>query len=632
VNRSLLSKYEQELEHLRSVAGEFARQYPKIASRLALDERECRDPYVERLLEGFAFMAARVQLKLDAEFPRFTETLLNIVYPQYLAPVPSMTMVQFAPELTDAGLAGGFVVPRGTALRSMRGAGDSTACEFRTGHSVNLLPLRVVGAGYYTRDMGVLELPAMPGARAAVRIVLEATAGLNFDQLKVDSLPLFLNAADATRMRLYEALLGDATGVLVREPKPSDALARWQPGTRLEASSIGRVGFDESQGLLPADGRTFHGYRLLSEYFAFPQRFMTVDFTGLAAALARVKGPRAEIIVGLRREEPLLERVVEAGTFVPFCTPAINLFPRRADRVFVTDQRPEHHLVVDRTRPNDFEVYAVKRVVGHGLSADEEREFRPFYAASDWDAQASGAYYMTHRTARVLTQREQSMGTRSVRYAGSEVYLSLVDAQAAPYGERLRQLGVEVLATNRDLPIQMPVGKGARDFDIDFGAPLKTIRCVVSPSMPRAAPIDGQVAWRAIGHLAQNYLSLASVAGGSSPAALRDLLRLYADDTDPERRQVHAQQIDGIVSVGSAPITRRVPTPGPITFVRGLELSIDFDEGKFEGTGVFLLGAVLEQFFARYVSSNALTETVIRSVQRGEVKRWPATVGRRPML
>jgi len=628
----LLSKYEQELEHLRSVAGEFARQYPKIASRLALDERECRDPYVERLLEGFAYMAARVQLKLEAEFPRFTETLLNIVYPQYLAPVPSMTMVQFVPELSDGGLAAGFVVPRATALRSVRGAGDATACEFRTGHEVKLYPLKVVGGGYHTRDMGVLELPSMPGVKAAVRIVLEATAGLNFSQLTMANLPLFISAPDATRMRLYEQLLSDAVGVLVRSPKPTDALTSWPAATRLGPESIGRVGFDEREGMLPSDGRTFHGYRLLSEYFAFPQRFMTVDFTGLAGALSKIKGPRAELIVGLRREEPLLERVVEAGTFVPFCTPAINLFPKRADRIFVSDQRAEHHLVVDRTRPTDFEVYAVTKVVGYGLSSEDEREFRPFYAASDWDAQASGAYYMTHRAARVLTQREQSLGSRSVRYAGSEVYLSLVDAQAAPYSDRLRQLGVEALCTNRDLPIQMPVGKGVRDFDIDFGAPLKSIRCLVSPSMPRPAPIDGQVAWRAIGHLAQNYLSLASVAGGKSPAALRDLLRLYADDTDPERRSVHAQQIDGIVSVGSAPITRRVPTPGPITFVRGLELTLDFDEGKFEGTGVFLLGAVLEQFFARYVSSNALTETVIRSVQRGEVKRWPATVGRRPML
>jgi type VI secretion system protein ImpG len=653
MNRAMLSKYEQELEHLRSAAGEFARQNPKIASRLALDERECRDPYVERLLEGFAYLAARVQLKLEAEFPRFTETLLNIIYPQYLAPVPAMAMVQFVPELTEAGLAQGFSIARGTALRSQRGAGEATSCEFRTAHEVRLLPLRVSGASYHTRDTGVLDLPGQLGepVRAAVRIELEATAGLTLDKISVGDLPLFISAGDAARMRLYEQLLSDAVCVLVREAKPADPLATRAPAQRLSADSVQRVGYDEREGLLPADGRTFHGYRLLAEYFAFPQRFMSVSVAGLEGALRRVKGARAEIIIPLRREEPTLERAVEAETFVPFCTPAINLFTKRADRIFVTDQRPEHHVVVDRTRPIDFEVHSVTKVVGYGVGGVEgvgpggvEREFRPFYAATDWDdagmptaggsggGGAGGAYYTLHRTARMLTQREQQQGTRSLRYLGSDVYLSLVDGHALPYPDDLRQLSVEVLCTNRDLPIQMPVGRGARDFDIDTAAPLRTIRCIVSPSMPRPAPTEGQVAWRAIGHLAQNYLSLANASGGSSPAAIRDLLRLYADESDPQRRAVDAQQVEGVLSVTSRPITRRVPAPGPVTFVRGIEVAVELDESRFEGSGVFLLGSVLERFFSRYVSSNSLSETVLRSPQRGEIKRWPAIVGRRPML
>jgi type VI secretion system protein ImpG len=208
------------------------------------------------------------------------------------------------------------------------------------------------------------------------------------------------------------------------------------------------------------------------------------------------------------------------------------------------------------------------------------------------------------------------------------VFLSLVDANAAPYRPELRQLGIKALCTNRHLPIQMAVGVSRSDFTMDVSAPVASIRCLSGPTVPRPSLAEGRFSWRLISHLSLNYLSLLNAKGDEGAAALRDILKLYTDASD---RQT-ARQIEGLLSVRAAPIIRRVAAPGPITFARGLEITVTFDEAAFEGTGVFLLGGVLEQFFAKYVSLNSFTETVIKTQQRGEIIRWPAQMGRRQII
>ena len=165
----LLRHYNQELGHLREMGAEFAHQFPKIAGRLGMDGIEVNDPYVERLLEGFAFLAARVQLKLDAEFPRFTHRLLEILYPQFLAPTPSMLVAQFKADINDPNLATGVTVPRGTAMRSLLGKGDETACDFRTAQAVELLPIEIASVGYfsYAPDLPLAGLPVGQRVKAA---------------------------------------------------------------------------------------------------------------------------------------------------------------------------------------------------------------------------------------------------------------------------------------------------------------------------------------------------------------------------------------------------------------------------------------------------------------------------------
>lgn len=616
--------YERELQHIRDVGGEFAKQYPKIAGRLGLEAFKCADPYVERLLEGFAFLAARVQLRIDAEHPRFTQQLLSMVLPQYLAPTPSMLVAQFWPEPTEAALADGLVIPRDTVLSTLA-AEDDTPCKFGTGHEVTLWPLEVVDAKYfaYGKDVAALGVGLREGTRAAIRLRLRTTADLNFDQLALDQLPVYLRGTGEQPMHVYEQLLANAVGFLVR---PATANPEWQEW--FEADSIRRTGFDESQALLPRTPRSFEGYRLLREYFAFPERFRFVEFCGLQRAIRRCAGADLEILVLLDRSDELLDETLDGDNFALFCAPAINLFERRADRISIDGHSNEHHVLVDRTRPMDFEVYDVVRAIGVGGGDDVDQEFRPFYACYDRrDSSRERAYYTLRREPRQLSRSQRRGGSRS-KYIGSETYLSLVDGNEAPYSSDLRQLSLRVLCTNRDLPLQVPVGQGASDFTLDVTLPLVGIKCVDGPTRPRESLADGDFAWRLINHLSLNYVSLVD-SGDQGAEALREILRLYADEREP---YVRAMIDDGVLSVGSKPITRRVPAPGPSAFGRGLEITLECDESGFEGSGVFLFGAVMDHFFSKYVTLNSFTETVVRTAERGEIVRWPARLGQRSVL
>lgn len=637
MDRRLLQYYERELHHLRGTAGEFAREFPKIAGRLALDEFGCADPYVERLLEGFAFLAARVQLKIDSEFPRFTQGLLETAFPHYLAPTPSMAVVQFSPDMAESALVGGVPVPRGTVLRGVhgQGVGDRTQCEYRTSHEIRLHPIAVREAKYFARELGVLELPAGATAgrgpiKSAVRVTLESPAAAPFGKLTLDSLTFFLRGAGAHPTRLYERLLGHCRGVVVRSVARGARERASAPWSVLEPELLERVGFNEDQALIPYDARSFQGYRLLSEYFAFPQRFLFVKVDGLAPALAGMKSSELELIFLLDDDEFELDGTVEASNFALHCTPAANLFPKRADRIFVTDRTSEFHVIVDRTRPLEFEVHGIRSVVGYGARTGEERVFRPLFSVSDSDDNGLGgagsAYYIATRTARTPSEKERAQGRRS-SYGGSEVHLSIVDGSAAPYPVDLKQLGVEVMCTNRDLPLQMPLGKGRTDFWLEIGLPVTSTRVVAGPTRPRSSVAEGDAAWRLISHQSLNYLSLVDSDERGGAAAMRDLLSLYADHSDSALRK----QVEGVRSVKTRPVLRRSPTPGPICFARGLEVTVTMEDRGFEGTGVFVLGAVLEQFFARYVGINSFTETVVRTVERDVVMRWPVRLGQRPM-
>jgi type VI secretion system protein ImpG len=605
------------------MGAEFAREYPKIAARLGLDGIDCADPYVERLLEGFAFLTARVQLKIDAEFPTFTQNLLQIVYPHYLAPTPSMGIAQFQPDLKEPALAEGYSIPRGSVLRGTVGKDENTACEYQTAHECSLWPLRLTEARYFgsAAALGAAVIATAPGTRAGLRLSFTTTAGVPLQALQLERLPIYLSGADELPFILYENLFAGATGFIVR-PKSGS------PSIYCRRSCIEREGFDDGQGLIPYTRRSFQGYRLLQEYCAFPERFRFFALTGLRNALQRMSGSDLEIIVLFNRVTPALEGSVSAENFRLFCTPIINLVPKRADRIHIERARSEYQIVADRTRPLDLEIFDVLRIDGYGSSAEPEVRFEPFYSSSEvtWHGR-NRAFFTLRREPRLLSARQRIQGPRS-SYIGSEVFVSLVDADQAPYSSSLRQLALEVLCTNRDLPLQMPVGKGSTDFTIDLGAPLEAIRCIAGPTKPRASAVHGEYAWKLLSHLTLNYLSLIESSAEEGAAALRELLLLYCDANDAAMQR----QIDGVRRISAQPATGRLPDAEYVSYVRGLEIALTLEDGAFQGRGVFLFGAVLEEFFRRYVSLNSFTRTSLKTLDRGEVMRWPARLGQRHIL
>jgi type VI secretion system protein ImpG len=633
MDQRLLKHYNNELHFMREMGAEFAHSYPKIAARLGIENEQCADPYVERLLEGFAFLTARVQLKIEEEFPKFCQQLLSMVYPDYLSPQPSMTVVQMTPDPDDSSTAEGFLLERGTALRSGLGAGMQTRCEYTTAQDVVLYPIEVSGAEYLGNRASLAHLGIKPerDVAAGVRIEFKTLGGTVLNELRMDNLPLFVGGSGHIPLWLYEQILCNACGLSIVTGDKGDRHA-----VTLPARNIRRMGFDAKEAMLNYRSRSFDGYRLLREYFTFPERYRFINFCGLAEALANVEATRFEIVIHLSKRRNELENVVDQRNFLPFCTTAVNIFGKRADRIHINDRDYEYHVVPDRSKPLDFEVYQVLGVTGYGTHAQDSQVFLPFYGMSDEQLAAEqSAYYTVQRKPRVMSSRQRAQGARSA-YLGQEVFLSLVDANEAPYSSDLTQLGIRTLCTNRDLPMLMPLGQKGGDFTLEINAPVDIIRCVAGPTRPGPASsggapgeltTTGDYAWRIISHLSLNYLSLIDQSPQEGAAALRELLGLYSNYSTLSDRQ-----INGILSIKARPVTRRLPIPGPISFGRGLEIEVVLEEAAFEAGGMYLFGSVLEEFFSKYVSINNLTETVVRSDRDIEIGRWPVRMGTRPKL
>ena len=623
MDAKLLDYYNRELTYMHELGAEFAQRYPKIAGRLGMRGIEVSDPYVERLLEGFSFLTARIQLKMDAEFPRFSQRLLEVVYPNFLAPLPAMAVVQIDGNLNEGSLKAGYELPRHTLLRGRMIKGEQTACEFRTGHAVTLWPIKIADAslGPVPAEIAHALPMAARQAKSAITIKLEAVGGARFSEMPLDRLEFFLSGAELHALRVLELVAHHSVATVCRAGPGSTA--RIVP---LGDEAIRHEGFDPEQSLLPYDARSFQGYRLLHEYFAFPERYLFFSVKHLRAAASAIGGTTMEIVILLDRADADLERLVDARHFSLFCTPIINLVPRRSDRIPVGPGQHEHHAVIDRTRPRDFEIFTVERVTGHMANGSEEREFRPFLGSFASDDGDFGAYFSLRREPRLVSDRARAQGTRT-SYTGSEVYVSLVDQHDAPFPHSLRHITIDALCTNRDLPLLLPTGLES-DFTLRVSAPVRGVRILRGPSRPYPALAEGALTWRLISHLGLNYLSLTDVDATQGAAALREMLDLYGNLADPAVRR----QIQGVRSMALAPVFRRLPEPGPIVFGRGVEIALQIDEVAFSGASPYLFGAVLEQFFSRHVSLNAFTEFALSSLQRGEIARWTPRVGRRPTV
>jgi type VI secretion system protein ImpG len=613
VRDELLLYYERELNYLRQLGGEFAEKYPKIASRLILEPDKCEDPHVERLLEGFAFLAARVHLKIDDEFPEITEALLSILYPHYIRPIPSMSIVEMNLDPEKSGAVAAQKVPRGAVLNSRPVGG--VPCQFRTCFDTSVWPLWVTAGEWTSPDRLAPPVKSLEAA-AAVRLELQGPQDMPLAQTGLDTLRIYLSAEANIAHTLYELLSANVVQVLVRDPTPG---SRVRP-LILPAGNLQPAGFSEAEAVLPYPRRSFPGYRLLQEYFTFPEKFFFFDLSGLEEAWTRGFKNRFEIVFLLSPFEmserrQVLELGVSAKTFRINATPVVNLYKQTAEPILLDQRRYEYPVIPDVRRPHATEVFSVDEVVSINPQSNEVLEFEPFYSyrhATLRDKKQT--FWLAHRRASARTGDE-----------GTEVSLSLVDLSARPVRPDADTLTVRTTCTNRDLPSRLPFGNDAGDFELEGGAAIKRIVALKKPTNA-ARPASGKAAlWRLISHLSLNYLSL--VEGGRD--AFQEILKLY----NFTGSAYSEKQIDGISGLKSARHFARLISENGVTFARGTRVEMEFDEDQFAGSGVFLFASVIEHFLGEYVSLNSFSQMVARTKQRKEaLKEWPPRAGQTILL
>jgi type VI secretion system protein ImpG len=513
----LLGYYERELAFVRQMGAEFAHKYPKIAARLSLEGDRCEDPHVERLIEAFAILAGRIRLKVDDEFPEITESFLNVLYPHYLAPIPSMAIVQFAPK--EGALTGGFSIPKGTGLYSKPIQG--TPCRFRTGYDTTIWPIDLLSASLESMD------PVDTRGRwneAVIKLSFACSNETSLSTLRkgesrepIDSLRFFLNGEPQIVYPLYEMLFNHATrveispGPWVSTPQTKKLELPKLSKITLPPSVIESVGFESDHSLLHYEPRSFPGYRLLSEYFALPEKFLFFDLKGLDQAARAGFLSTFDIRIYLRDVAPL-RGLADRTTFQLGCTPVINLFTDLAEPIRLTGQQHEYQVITDVRKPLAMEIHSIERVIADDPKQGKSSEFKPFYSlhhSGDKDAEDATFWFASRRA----SEKPNDEGT--------EVFLTLVDLNFNPHVPPTDVLTLHLTCTNRDLPAKLPFGGPEGDLEAEGAMPISRAHCLTKPTPTLRAPLRRGTQWRLISQLSLNHLSLVSAGTDQSPEALQ---------------------------------------------------------------------------------------------------------------
>lgn len=610
----LLLYYERELTYLRKLGAEFAQRYPKVASRLQLEASKTEDPHVERLLEGFAFLTARVQRRLDDDFPEISESLLEMLHPQLVRPLPAMCIVDMPLDPAQGRSPEGFRVERGSTLLSRPVQG--VPCSFRTVYDTVLWPLTVTAAEWTSTDR-VSGGARGPEAVGAVRLELRAFEGVKLQSLTMDSLRLHLSGDANVVDTLYELLVNNVAQVVVRDPDRPQA-----PPVVLGAGCIEPIGFGADEHMLPYPTHAFAGYGLLTELFAFPEKFHFVELRGLGEALRTLAATdRVEIGILITPFERIdrrqaLELGLSPKTFRTNATPAVNLFEQTAEPILLTERAFEYPVIPDVRRRLEVETWSVDKVTLVEHEARESRTVAPLYSHQHQQAGAKHEMFWS-TTRRASTWRTDR---------ATDLFLAFTDLSGEIRPPDVDVASLRVTCYNGDLPSRLPFGVDERgDFELLSGGPIARITCVVNPTRSVQPSLGKSLLWRMISSLSLNHLSLTE----GSPDALQEILRLHnlSNALSAER------QIEGMVGVRSEPSYARVAATHGIAFARGRRIELEFDEERFAGGGMFLFASVLERFLALYASINSFTQVSVRSRQRRRpVVDWPARAGRRTLL
>lgn len=562
----LLPYYEEELTFIRQMAGEFRDKYPAVAGKLLLEPNTCEDPHVERLIEAFALLTGRVRHKLDDEFPEITESLLDVLYPHYLRPIPSQAIVQFQVDPSASSGADVVEVAKGTSIHSK--PEDGEVCLFQTCYPTKVWPIRVTAAALSTSNRFLS--PGLSADTAAVlRLRLECLGGTKLSQLPIETLRFYLNGEAAFINALYEALLLNTIRITIRSLDGSEPISYSLP-----PESLHQVGFARDEGSLPYSDRSFLGYRLLQEYFSFPDKFWFFDLTGLSDLDLSRFGSSFEILFALKESDSrqrygALEQAITVNTFQLGCTPVINLFAKAAEPIRVSQTKSEYRVIADQHHQLSTEIYSVDSVTSTPSYEGDVKHYAPFYSLRHGQNERQQHFWSTHR--RPSFRKNDS---------GTEVYLSLVDLDFQANSPDVDILDVRLTCTNRDAVRNLRFNEEYGELQMESSN--LQVRCLRKPTITTRLPLRRSLQWRLISHLSLNHLSL--VEGGRE--ALQEILRLYDYGDDP----VVQRLISGIAELSSKPVVSRLPSETGIAFCRGTDVTITLNEAEYVGIGMALFG------------------------------------------
>lgn len=611
MDEDLIKYYNKELNFIRRSASEFAKANPKIAGRLRISEDSIEDPHVSRLVESFAFINARTRKKLDDSFPEITKSILEVLYPHYLAPVPSMSIIQFTPS---ADITKSYLIKKGASLESE--PIDGEPCKFKTVYPVELMPIALSKAQIVRGSYQAPALGKHYGAIGVIRLNLRCrTQDVSFDQLSPEELVFYLRGQSTEIAKLYELIFNHVVAVAVSS---TDKLA---DAVFLEPDTIKPVGFSKDEGMLPYPARSQLAYRLLTEYFVFPEKFNFFKLTGLGEHVFKNKGQEITLYLYINSSFPEIENIISEENFVLGCTPIVNLFSQYADSITLNHKTEAYQVIPDSRRLLAKEVYMLDEV--EAISpVGESTVYKPFYGFKHFEKPGDKPAYW-HASRQSATVKKHSEIDD-----GTEVFISLVNLDFAEDIPDNWILKIKTTCLNRDLPARLPFGGGQPRLQLGEGnAPLDAIQCLVAPTKTRRIKLGESTRWRLVSHLNLNHLTITDKDNGAE--ILKEILNLYNFDNSPVTRNL----IEGILKVESRQVLSRVRSQGISALTRGLEISITLDDDRFESQGMFLFGSILEHFFAQYAPMNSFTKTVLKRKRSPEpVKSWPARSGEKVLL
>lgn len=603
------------------MAQEFAQQHPKIAGRLGMRGIEIADPYVERLIESFCFLSARTQIKLDAEFPQFTQRLLETVYPNYNAPIPSMGVVRLIPNNIEGDITKGYLIPAQSTMLSSLLPNENTRCEFRNSQDVTFWPIKLteVKLSSTPPDLPNLERYNIrrQKIKGALKLKFKLTGETRFCDLKdFNKLPIYIYGDESIVSYAFELLHNSHIAAIVHSKH------RQQPYI-INHNALKFEGLEPDQSLLPSGWNIFHGHTLIQEYINCRQRFYFFTLNNLNDALSNNETDEIEITILLDKLNEKLIPHLGVENFLLFCTPVINLYPKRIDRIEITPRMNQFHVIADRKNPLNYEIHSIQKVSGLRPDSSEELKFNPLYQTQYNDDGNFGRYFSINREMSNLTNNSRKYKTRS-QYHSTETFISLVDQKEAPLDDTIRFLFVDALVTNRDMP-RLLADAGELDLIVPDAGAVEKASFIHTPSIPTPPIALSASAWRLIRQLSFNYIPLSDLNHKNGGEALRDMLKLFTTESDTDINN----QIDALLGCKTEPIVRRLSGEGLLVYGRGVSCRITVDESGFSGISPYLFGLILDKYFSRHASINVFTETELHSLQRGHIASWQLKPGTR---